>query len=953
MYGEQHQPSYRNGGGRGGSSSGNGNGNGNSGSGNKANASTGSKPAIPQRRSGANASKQVPNGNTNTNTSSGAGGVAAAVMTASSSGGVASSSPTSAVVPPPMPLAAPRSQQLLASPRSPADYQSSPTTSPHGSPGSRGYYGSAFASPSSPSVVGSLLYGRIGADGSQRSGLERLVMEEGLVRTNVPLRELRPMPGTNTVKVGYDGVTILRVITETVQEQDPIAVFTVTTPTALYNRRNELEKEVKAIQEAVPLCSPAGSGPGASPRAFTPVFVFDGIPLNPLLDSPNAPFPSPPTEITPFHGQSANHGAKTLPFNMRKLVAERFRIEDDVERYFICTMRGSFPEVFRAPYNAWAQLSSFFSPTNRYISEVCGCLELLAFPGVDRVILKFNPELKTFDYVEKQAVLAAINGRLTSPLLTERDLSYIILTDTQQKPYRLPFLPDTPNAFDELIAKFAASEPLPDGRGRGFNFARNYYRDRKQYLNTNYSLLDAPVFTPDGTVLPLYTVYGVAPHSSLRARETFGAPLPPVLYFALFAGLAMPNSLAAVGQSLLSDHWPLIDSAEYRKLLDFLAPIRLRTCLHLLSVVPRADVPTRWYRQYVSPKLLPREKLVDVRAPEEIPLYEWNIAGNEVIQEREPQYFMNVLPFYTTSMLPLYSSSGPPAYYHTVPETTASVLLKTIDQLGYFTHSVEEDGHGPIGLTTELSICASALSYFNCETLSEYGLLCLELLRTCVLNDDPIQLTPSTNRQYLRDCKPGSRFASRLLSIIPVNIGDTWGGPFDPEIAAFGSIARVLSRTIRLLMESITINTFCLRHTSLPLSEMYEVLNRLPFGLPTEFGAGHLMNYILHNEECSIEELQAVFPECSALPDDLGTLFWFWSMAISAIRKLAEETPSIDVDMVATANEAVIQAALRLDPVNFGYLTECRKEVEAMIAFRIAAAAEMSGKNTAEWSIQP
>ncbi|CCW63968.1 unnamed protein product [Phytomonas sp. EM1] len=818
--------------------------------------------------------------------------------------------------------------------------------------------------PGGPNTGGGSPLGSGPAPIREETGLERLIATHNLLRRRRPIRELRRLPGTNTVKMGVDGNMLLRRVTQAIRRVDPMAMFTVTTPVTFYDELQAIVDEFEQLREAVAklprMEEPEDGAPvngvgelsgggypseGASGAAavrsdgspssssipvanstlnFQPVLVFDGIPLSPQLDPAHGPHPSTPHEMMSYTGATP---VSQVPNHIRQVVAERFYLDSDLEQYFVRRCVTVFKkDVFRVPYYAWAQLSAFFSPTNRYISEVYGSIELLAYPGVDRVIVHVDPIDGTFDVVEKREVLDAVNAHLRSltpphkqyPPLTERDLGYWIMADTTRSPYRLSFLgPDS----NEILLRLASSEVLPNGRGRGYAFAKGFTKDDNveptQLMQGNFSLLDAPVFTCEGKVEPLYVIYGISPYSSLRVARAFGTPLPTALYFCLFSGVVSPNLFTPVAQGILADRWPLIDSAAYRQALRSVLTLRVHSCLHVIQVASNLQPPSTWYRVFMQNRnpALQNEKWTDIHMPRYMELEEWDIVGEPWLLVAPQQYFLDVMKMVNRSV-PYRDEEQMPIYTN-IAETTASILLKTMDQLGYFTHFITTPPELPV--ESQLSMCSEALAFVTCNTLSEYALLMIEMLRTKTLNDMPIYITPtSTNMEAKYPI--GVRFACRLLSLVPINVNGTWTGPFDPEMAAFGAISRLMARTLRELMEAITIATFCTRRTYMPLSDINDVLERLPFGLPIEFGAGHVMLYAMTHPEDGLVELENTFPECFSLRNDLMALFGFWHMAYKTIRTLQREVVFPD-DVLTAADVLVRQTALRLDRVAFGFVS--------------------------------
>nr|CCD15091.1 unnamed protein product [Trypanosoma congolense IL3000] len=157
-------------------------------------------------------------------------------------------------------------------------------------------------------------------------------------------------------------------------------------------------------------------------------------------------------------------------------------------------------------------------------------------------------------------------------------------------------------------------------------------------------------------------------------------------------------------------------------------------------------------------------------------------------------------------------------------------------------------------------------------------------------------------------------FASRVLSIIPLNVAGPWTAPVDAELAAFSMLSRMISRSIRQLLEAITTLMFCKGRTAVPLHMIGEIQQGLPFSTPVEFGSGVLVEYMLMKDKCTLKDLEDAFPECTYLRHDLATLFYFWDLAVQVLHRIeTKENFCVDPACLVSANERMKKAQKNLN----------------------------------------
>lgn len=738
---------------------------------------------------------------------------------------------------------------------------------------------------------------------NHKLSLHRLLGENNcnVEERGIPLSQMARLPGCDKVTLALDGNKILDVITKEVKENDPVSVYTISTSLMVYECVNNYSDTLEKLKHYF-----------GKDAAFKGVFVFNGCGFTATPDLNSTPPSQPCDEILRCSARS--HATSVLlPPDVAQRCAERFSIEEDVEALIVRRLGDNKEsDTLRAPYLAWSQISSFFAPSNRYASEVYGCVELLAFPGIDRVITNINVESNTFDCVTKASVLAA--ARKKYPDFSEADIAALLLFESKNKHF---FVRGVPEIFDDF-ARTPSKPNSPWHRTDTF-LSSNSVRissEQRALLRRNLAALDAPVLcAEDAKCVTLSSLYSIPKRSIIR--EAFGRPLPSLFYYFLMAGLVMPAPFASLGQLFVEDGWPLVDTKMYRLFAEVILPLRVQVSFQLCQFIRQKvgdneEVNMKWLRQYLFMRnsdgtVKEDPRIANINDPPTIVLTSWDVystlPGLQEEEEDKNVYFKNVLPYAGRS----YSGPGK---YDNVQSTVAATLLKSLDLLGYFTHATDEtDESAP-------SIYSKALKEFTCPTLSEYGVLIIEMARTRVLSG--IIPVPSVSETSHEKYPRHVWLAASLLSVIPINSSAAWSGPFDPSMAAFSTCTRMFGRTLRILVEVIAALIFAERGTSVDLSQFKDIINMLPFAIPVEFNAGFLMCYILTNTSCTISDLEVTFPQLYSLSEDIGTLFWFWTMSYAALCPIlvaedSDETPLIDRRVLDMANEAMSQSCRRLN----------------------------------------
>lgn len=712
--------------------------------------------------------------------------------------------------------------------------------------------------------------------------LQRFINENKLEEKGLPMSELRRLEGTDQIALGVDGTKIVDLITQSVRDKEKMAIYTNTTPFAVYDKIGEICRTLQSIKNC------------------TALFVFNGISFLPSVCEESARDKSMMSpEVAALNGTDKSRVCN-LPQNqaidIQKKACTRFVVEEDVESQIVKLFCSEFQGIMRAPYYAWAQLSAFCHQDIRYISEVYGCLELLAFPGIDRVITNINTMKGTVDIVRKSRLLELMR-------VSEEDLACQILIDSRNRVMK--HVAHRFSSFDDMRKKIIRRDNLSLGSSYLMQLEEEFQaqpanRQRissvKNAVMRNLAVLEVPVLTLTFPFcIPLSRLYDPRQRVPTYSSSLLGWQLSPVMYYMLSAGLLSPTLFGAFSHGSLVDDWPLVDSIKYRSVAETVLPLRVQTVHHLAESLHLQGYEMTWFRRYN----IPTSRVNKIYPPSGTRLDSWDMTG---INIPEKLFLVDVLEFSQTAV------SSRPVVCQTVAETTAAIFLHTLDLLGYLAHGKAKESEEI--QTIEPSSFGHALTFCSVRTLSEYAVLLIELTRTGSITTDEFRMTSEPIPS--RDVPPEIILASRILSIIPLNVSGPWTGPIDTELAAFSMISRMISRSIRHLIETMMALMFQHRKTTVPLRMISEIQASLPFSTPVEFGGGVLIKYILMNEGCTLSDLATVFPECAYLQHDLAALFYFWDLANIILPKILSVDVQIDLNCLHRANELMNKARMNL-----------------------------------------
>jgi hypothetical protein len=690
----------------------------------------------------------------------------------------------------------------------------------------------------------------------QPSLFSQFIAKEGLLKVEA-LDNLPPLKEGGKPTIGIDGNKLLDILGETVRVQEPLAFINTALPFSIFGEIASLKERLIAKNAKL-------------------VFVFNGISFKNHLPPPPAHSAPRMPEACKLKGSEMDSVLRMPPqlTEMLKVETSHFGLDEDSENYIVLHLKAFADiDVVRAPYWSWAQMACFLVPGNKCLSDVYGCLELLAFEGVDRLITKFNFPADQFEYVRKADVLSTLRNKYSLTDLTEADLAAMIALDSKSKLMTDGFigsLPSYPTSFQDLYKPRARGGSAVSGL---LDQAPKSSPIRELHTRNVAAIQCCPVLTAAGECKSLCTLFGKQPLGGIG--QFLGNPLPASYYYFLMMGPLTPHVLSTVANKQIVDSGPLIECKEFRACAEFVVPLRTQVVYQVVQSLSQnvnfqQGYEIMWLRKYnlVSGREIP------ILQPPQIKLDEWRMQPDfRPTPPAQQIYFSDVLQFSANAQ-----SGG---CYDSVFQFSAAIHLKTLDLLGYFTHATQTNSMEVSGP----SVFSTALSQCDFASLSEYAVLLIELIRTRTLTDDPLTLQPHTPLQQL---PPGVYFAIRLLTMIPVTLSRKWTGPMSAQISAYVSMVRSLSRTLRTLCEVVAVLIVSEGNCRFPVKDLRNIEWLLPFTFPPEAYTGIIMQHVLTCDPkfLSFANLEQMFPEVSEIKNSLYSIFYFWWYSVNIIELL-------------------------------------------------------------------
>ena len=628
--------------------------------------------------------------------------------------------------------------------------------------------------------------------------------------------------------------------------------------------------------------------------------LSSGCTVPPVRGGRNTPPPSQSTSpvppLDPFQTLNpAEHDALR-----RRVDVCSLRNDEDVTGWVIRYLIEKKVDVFRAPYWAWPQLAAFLHKSNRYVGEVFGPPEMLAFSNVDRLIIEIDfSHPAQYKYISKKDCQDVLHK-----MMPHLDLGLCIMFDSIHRHFSTFVFPQNRQveSFGHL-AKMISTYAMED-----------YIAQSPRYRMVQSAVKHPLVLTVQGEVTPLSKI-GLPPTQQLadepRYREIFGTRLPPCFYFFLFTNVISPQTLIAVVNGRISDPPMLVETKEGKIAVERVLPLRTQIVFQIVQQLAQTDQFNNYFQQEFALTWMRNNMPVPILRPPQIKLDEWSS-----IRSDEVPTFGTVLEYAVNATRD--------ASYRNVKQALAAVHLKSLDLLGYFTHATHSNSSEVSGK----SVYSDALAYAAGDG-ADQAVLLIELLRTRSLTDSAFS-TVADSRAPLPD---GYRFFIRLVSLVPVELKRPFTGPTHVGLLAFNATVRHLHRTLRGLTEVVSLTLFLENRTEFGIGEYAKFPSDLPFRAPPGIIGGIIGHFLLNgpadegthrdwealtSSARRYEYLGTVFPDVHDIKQAVSDIFYFWDVGVLMLIQLGlDETPTVDPNSISLAtrlhDEVIVPLAAKFD----------------------------------------
>ncbi|KAJ9086460.1 hypothetical protein DSO57_1003796 [Entomophthora muscae] len=377
-----------------------------------------------------------------------------------------------------------------------------------------------------------------------------------------------------------------------------------------------------------------------------------------------------------------------------------------------------------------------------------------------------------------------------------------------------------------------------------------------------------------------------------------GHRLPDEVFVYMAHGLVSHHVPSALLSGVIVDSQPLCsgESQEYRKFLKDLHPLRSQTLAlltrHLHGFFQSRKVYVAfWFEPKEEHLLLPYES---VQMPKCLTA-KWRCNQTLLNQEMERQNFDG-----ESELAFAINASGSPKFVDL--DESARELLETTDQivvtalirflefrgLLYQPSAASPFGQGLYKTVADMTVMPN--------DQMEGLIVAVELIRLGVLTNAPFntEYTDTYLSHIPEEARPHARLFSRVMCMIPMSFGRApWSGPVDRNLLCFQSCVRVMTRTLRHMVEMVAMGILLSGECSKPRTDLTDISVRLPFSQEPNTALAILAKLYL-NRLCQYPQtkpdhwfeegqLPRTFP-CSSDPlDDIQRGFEFWDQLVQVL----------------------------------------------------------------------
>lgn len=637
---------------------------------------------------------------------------------------------------------------------------------------------------------------------------------------------------------------------------------------------------------------------GLKSHNITPIFVFKGLDLV----AQDKPFSRPDQKLQrreyawslydkgqgeqavmtfdddTFHLKSSAHGSRMLISHL---------IDNNIE-YMI------------APYTASAQLAYLAAGPEEHIDAIYGSSDVLVYQ-VDRVVTSIDLSARTFQWVNKKAVLSELG------FTNDQFLEAAIACGCELNPTTFP-----------PIDHMAASQPLVAGihlkvsqdlvRTQSslyaavmtFPYPDNVVNYPERFRKAVSCALFQPVFKSSGRAEPIEN--DEVPND---IHEFIGQRLPDELFFYLSKGLIGPELLDAITSGLYLINAPLDggSSKEYHSFTLHLQKLRSQSLSYLSQTLHRyyQVKPTKTILWSDPARELPIDKITP-------PLHvqiasSWKVTQNLPTASSPSRRILKLLSLLDNADFVRATLAKPdgikPEFIFTSDDQLISNVLFRFFQTADFisaSHALT-----PWGFILKQAIKEN-------PTLTEELIISLSLLKAGYLTSEPFE--PAYSGGPLRGTAEERRhmlLISRLATHISLHhnpIGFT--GPLSRSLLSFQSLMADQIRAYRVLVEAILVSSLAngeIDRLSKDDGDWSALVKALPFTSIPSAATGiamksYLEELVLNETSTKLnpstrtqaqESLKTIFKQAVDVPKDIDTAFKLWDAVFHATKSASEK----------------------------------------------------------------
>eukprot|EP00742_Colponemidia_sp_Colp-10_P004976 GILJ01005317.1.p1 GENE.GILJ01005317.1~~GILJ01005317.1.p1 ORF type:complete len:710 (-),score=120.16 GILJ01005317.1:212-2341(-) len=603
--------------------------------------------------------------------------------------------------------------------------------------------------------------------------------------------------------------------------------------------------------------------------SIRPLFVFSGI----NMPRKERPFGHPDQKLVAKATAWEEYARGAVDKATATFSGLNTNVSPDLVNHVFSFLQRKNVEVFRAPYLAWAQLA--WLTKQNFLHAVCGGAELLMF-NIPRIIVDIDFTRNTFDWVDSKTVFESLG------LTHEMFLDACVLAGFE-------LISTFPVIQDPKTFTFGAALSHVAKFGSGFNSIQYHLSLMQQNAPTPlHSYLDSfirskmlirhhLILEPGCECIPL-----AADGCPADLHEMTGPRLPNEAYFLLSQGCISTQVLSTLVTGLLVEYAPLVDTDEYRRVLDSLQDLRSKAigivsnCLNEFYQQKKINI-IRWF-----------DPQADIELPHQyVPGLRWSIRDELLSRELTKQGLKDVdlhmcLTWHAaeceaatvTSNL-LAPSRDSRVVVRSDKELTALVLFEFLEARDYI---------GPEG---DLMIFGKALQQASSHT--DEILLVLELMKIGQLTGTAYStapggpaMTPAPVLDKFASHEQSILLLSRIFSLLPMRLrARQWDAAVDYDLAGFHSIVKTLQRSLRNLLDMIFLSVFLKQKAQLSTTNCTAVANRLPLSTEPNTAMGIVVKRILQTPEHAVKpDLYDEFPCCLDPWGDIKVGIEFWTQVM-------------------------------------------------------------------------